>query len=63
MAHHNIDLWRTTWPVGGNGLWAIYQVGGAWLCQHIWEHYLFTQDKRFLKEYFPILYEASFLCR
>ncbi|MEA5402727.1 glycoside hydrolase family 95 protein [Arcicella sp. DC2W] len=59
MAHHNIDLWRTTWPVGGNGLWAIYQVGGAWLCQHIWEHYLFTQDKQFLAEYFPILYEAS----
>ena len=59
IAHHNIDIWRTTWPVGGTGLWAIYQIGGAWLCQHIWEHYLFTQDKSFLKEYYPILKEAS----
>ena len=55
MAHHNIDLWRTTWPVGGSGLWAIYQVGGAWLCQHIWEHYQFTQDKEFLRSYYPVL--------
>ena len=59
VAHHNIDLWRTTWPVGGTGLWAIYQVGGAWLCQHIWEHYLFTQDKDFLREYYPVLKGAS----
>ncbi len=55
MFHHNIDIWRTTWPVGGSGLWAIYQIGGAWLCQHIWEHYQFTLDKAFLKEYYPIL--------
>lgn len=55
IAHHNIDIWRTTWPVGGTGLWAIYQIGGAWLCQHIWEHYQFTQDKEFLRAYYPIL--------
>lgn len=59
IAHHNVDIWRTTWPVGGSGLWAIYQVGGAWLCQHIWEHYQFTQDKEFLRENYPILKEAS----
>lgn len=55
MAHHNVDIWRTTWPVGGSGLWAIYQVGGAWLCQHIWEHFQFTQDEAFLKKYYPVL--------
>lgn len=59
MAHHNIDIWRTTWPVGGTGLWSIYQIGGAWLCQHIWEHYQFTQDKAFLQECYPILEGAS----
>lgn len=59
MAHHNIDLWRTTWPVGGSGLWAIFQVGGAWLCYHIWEHYQFTQDKDFLKNNFDLLRDAS----
>lgn len=58
MAHHNLDLWRTTWPVGGTGKWAIYQVGGAWLCQHIWDHYQFTQDKAFLDSNFDILYDA-----
>ncbi len=55
IAHHNIDIWRTTWPVGGTGLWAIYQVGGAWLCQHIWEHYQFTLDQEFLRTNYPIL--------
>ena len=59
MAHHNIDLWRTTWPVGGSGLWAIFQIGGAWLCHHIWEHYQFTQDKDFLNENFDLLRDAS----
>ena len=59
MAHHNIDLWRTTWPVGGSGLWAIFQIGGAWLCHHIWEHYQFTQDKDFLNENFDLLMDAS----
>ena len=29
--------------------------GGAWLAQHIWQHYLFTGNKEFLKEYYPIL--------
>ena len=59
MAHHNLDIWRTTWPVGGSGLWAVYQVGGAWLCQHIWEHYQFTLDKEFLNENYNILKGAA----
>ncbi|MFD2968719.1 glycoside hydrolase family 95 protein [Sphingobacterium bambusae] len=59
VAHHNVDIWRTTWPVGGTGLWALYQVGGAWLCQHIWQHYLFTNDEKFLKDHYSILKEAS----
>ena len=43
----------------GTGLWAIFQVGGAWLCQHIWEHYSFTLDKEFLKENYPLLKGAT----
>jgi len=50
IAHHNADIWRTTSPVGGSGLWAIYQVGSAWLCHHLWEHYEFTLDKEYLKD-------------
>ncbi len=62
MAHHNLDIWRTTWPVGGTngtGLWAIFQVGGAWLCQHIWEHYTYTLDKKFLMDNYPLLKGAT----
>ena len=59
MAHHNLDIWRTTWPVGGTGLWAIFQTGGAWLCHHIWEHYSFTLDKKFLMENYPLLKGAT----
>ncbi|WEA00638.1 glycoside hydrolase family 95 protein [Mucilaginibacter sp. SJ] len=59
MAHHNLDIWRTTWPVGGSGKWAMFQIGGAWLCEHIWEHYLFTQNSVFLRSNYFILKQAS----
>ena len=54
VAHHNIDLWRGTAPVDAArfGMWP---VGGAWLCQHLWEHYAFTGDTEFLKEYYPVM--------
>ncbi len=54
VAHHNIDLWRGTAPVDAArfGMWP---VGGAWLCQHLWEHYVFTGDRQFLKESYPIM--------
>ena len=58
MAHHNIDLWRGTAPVDAArfGMWP---VGGAWLCQHLWEHYAFTGDRQFLKEYYPVMKGAA----
>lgn len=58
VAHHNIDLWRGTAPVDAArfGMWP---VGGAWLCQHVWEHYVFTGDQRFLKEYYPVMKGAA----
>jgi alpha-L-fucosidase 2 len=54
VTHHNIDLWRGTAPVDAArfGMWP---VGGAWLCQHLWEHYAFTGDQEFLKKYNPIM--------
>lgn len=54
MAHHNTDLWRICGVVdfAAAGMWPS---GGAWLAQHLWQHYLFTGDKEFLKEYYPIL--------
>jgi alpha-L-fucosidase 2 len=54
VVHHNFDLWRGTAPVDAAryGMWPI---GGSWLCQHIWEHYLYTGDLKFLKEYYPVM--------
>ena len=58
VAHHNTDLWRITSPIdfAAAGMWP---TGGAWLCQHIWEHYLYSGDKGFLKKYYPVLKGAS----
>ena len=59
MAHHNTDLWRTVGPVSGQAKWAIFQVGSAWLCQHVWEHYAFTGDKNYLRGVWPLLASAT----
>jgi alpha-L-fucosidase 2 len=54
VLHHNTDIWLGTAPVD-SAKWGYWPMGGAWLCQHIWEHYLFTGDKEFLKEYYPVM--------
>ncbi len=58
LAHHNTDLWRGTAPVDG-AQWGMWQAGGAWLCQHLWEHYLYTGDIEHLKKSYPILKGAA----
>lgn len=56
--HHNTDRWRITGVVDG-GFYGMWPMGGAWLSQHIWYHYLYTGDKKFLKEYYPVLKGAA----
>lgn len=56
--HHNTDLWRITGIVDG-GFYGMWPMGGAWLTQHIWQHYLFTGDAKFLKENYPVLKGAA----
>jgi alpha-L-fucosidase 2 len=58
MLHHNTDLWRITGPVDG-GFYGMWPMGGAWLSRHLWEHYLFTGDKKFLAEIYPVLKGAA----
>ncbi len=58
VAHHNTDLWRIAGPVDG-APWGMFPNGGAWLCTHLWEHYLFTRDKDFLRKYYLVLKGAS----
>ncbi len=57
VTHHNTDLWRGTAPI--NNIDGIWPTGGAWLCYHLWEHYLFTGDKKFLVRAYPVLKQAS----
>ena len=58
VTHHNTDLWRATAPIDGPqyGMWPL---GGAWLCQNLWEHYEFTGDKPYLKEIYPAMKGAA----
>ena len=58
VLHHNTDQWRITGPVdrAQTGLWPM---GSAWLCRHLWEHYLYTRDEVFLRQYYPIMLDAA----
>lgn len=59
VLHHNTDIWRGTAPINAanHGIWV---TGGAWLCHHLWEHYLFTQDTVFLRSRaYPLMKEAA----
>jgi alpha-L-fucosidase 2 len=58
VLHHNTDIWLGTAPINASnhGIW---QTGGAWLCHHLWEHYLFTQDKAFLQKAYPEMKGAA----
>ena len=64
---HNSDIWAMSNPVGdfgkGGTMWANWNMGGAWLSTHLWEHYIFTQDKNFLKnEAYPLMRGATQFC-
>ncbi|UII23417.1 glycoside hydrolase family 95 protein [Fulvivirga ligni] len=56
--HHNTDIWRMTGPIDG-AFYGMWPMGGAWLTQHMWQHYLYTGDKEFLEEVYPILKGAA----
>jgi alpha-L-fucosidase 2 len=58
VMHHNTDIWRITGAVdrAASGMWPS---GGAWLCRHLYEHYLYTGNKEFLRSVYPILRESA----
>ncbi|WP_435138343.1 glycoside hydrolase family 95 protein [Formosa sp. A9] len=58
VLHHNTDIWRITGPIdmAASGMWP---TGGAWVCQDLWERYLYTGNEAFLKEIFPIMKGAA----
>jgi alpha-L-fucosidase 2 len=58
VVHHNTDLWRGTAPVDA-ARYGMWPTGGAWLCQHLWEHFAFSGDTAFLREYYPVMKGAA----
>ena len=68
VTHHNSDIWAKTSPPGGLGWndpkamprWSAWPMAGAWFSTHLWEHYLFTGDKKFLSnEAYPLMKGAA----
>jgi len=64
VAHHNSDIWALSNPVGdlgkGDPKWANWSMGANWLSRHLWEHYLYTGDKNFLKQTaYPLMKTAA----
>ena len=69
VAHHNVDLWRMTQPACENASWLFWPFGGVWMCQHLWTHYEYTRDEKFLRDVaYPIIRGAAkfmlgYLCK
>jgi alpha-L-fucosidase 2 len=68
VVHHNSDIWAKTSPPGGKGWddprgmprWSAWPMAGGWLSTHLWEHYLFTGDRRFLRDTaYPLMKGAA----
>lgn len=64
VVHHNSDIWALSNPVGDKGWgdpkWANWAMGANWLCRHLWEHYLYTGDIRFLRDTaYPLMKGAA----
>lgn len=57
VLHHNTDLWRATAPI--DGPWGQWPTGGAWLCQQLWEKYLFGGDTAYLRSVYPVIRGAA----
>ncbi len=58
VLHHNTDIWRVTGAIDNapSGMW---MSGGAWVTQHLWQHYLYTGDVQFLDSIYPIMKGAA----
>jgi alpha-L-fucosidase 2 len=62
VEHHNTTLWRDAQPVDNNARPSFWPMGGAWLATHLWQHYLFTGNRQFLTENYPVLKGAAEFC-
>ena len=58
VLHHNTDIWRINGPVDG-AYWGMWPTGGAWLCLHLWQKYLYDGDKKYLQTVYPAMKGAA----
>ncbi len=54
VLHHNTDIWRMNGPIDGS-FWGMWPMGGAWLCQHLFEKYEYNGNKEYLKSVYPVM--------
>ena len=60
VTHHNVDIWRQTYPVDNQARFSFWPMAQGWFTGHLWEHYLFTEDENFLKnDLYPIIKGAA----
>jgi len=53
VLHHNTDIWRINGPIDGS-FWGMWPMGGAWLCQNLWDKYEFSGNKGYLRSIYPV---------
>lgn len=58
VTHHNTDLWRAAGPIDG-AFWGMWPTGGAWLSVQLWEHYLYSRDRDYLAQAYPLMKGAA----
>ncbi|MGV8878628.1 MAG: glycosyl hydrolase family 95 catalytic domain-containing protein [Sphingobacteriaceae bacterium] len=54
VLHQNTDLWMVAAPMDGS-TWGTFTTGGAWLCNQLWQQYLYTKDPAYLKKIYPLI--------
>jgi alpha-L-fucosidase 2 len=54
VAHVITNIWGFTEP-GESASWGVTKSGSGWLCNNLWEHYAFSEDKNYLKSIYPLL--------
>ena len=58
VLHMMTNVWNYTAP-GEHPSWGATNTGGAWLCAHLWEHFLYTRDMDYLRRIYPMMKGAA----
>lgn len=59
VCHHNTDFYGDCAPQDSYMAATSWVMGGAWLSLHLWEHYQYTGDLDFLREWYPVLHSFA----